>query len=132
MSRPGHGPHGQGEFADFVRSALHAAADQVEPHGDGLERIREKIRSRPAHASQSRMAAIRLAIAGFFAQLGSAGQRRHAPRRPRNWSEVMLRPALAIGVTVFAVGVVLAAVPPFRDGLGNIVVSAFNGATSSS
>ena len=150
MSRPGHGPQAQGDFADFVRHALHAAADQVEPRGDGLERIREKIRSRPAQASQPRMAAIRLAMAGFFAQLGgywrqagarrpaasarpgSAARARHAPRRPRNWSEVMLRPALAIGVTVFALGVVLAAIPPLRNGIFNGVQAAFSGASSPS
>ena len=152
MSRPGHGPQGQGDFADFVRHALHAAADQVEPRGDGLERIREKIRSRPAQASQPRMAAIRLAMAGFFAQLGGywrqagarrpaasarpgsarPGSARHAPRRPRNWSEVMLRPALAIGVTVFALGVVLAAIPPLRNGIFNGVQAAFSGASSPS
>lgn len=35
-------PHGR-EFADYVRRALHAAADQVEPQADGLEPIRAKI-----------------------------------------------------------------------------------------
>ncbi len=62
MTRPGHGPEGaQGtNFTEFVRHALHAAADQLEPGADGLERIREKIRSRPAYATatQSRKAAI--------------------------------------------------------------------------
>ena len=31
------------EFVQFVRRALHAAADQVEPQADGLEPIRAKI-----------------------------------------------------------------------------------------
>ena len=54
MVRSGRGfDGGQGkDFADFLRRELHAAADQVEPGSDGLERIRDKIRSRPAHASQ--------------------------------------------------------------------------------
>ena len=57
------GPPAQGpDFAEFVRDALHAAADQVEPQADGLEPIRAKIpagsgrrdrpparRNRPAH-----------------------------------------------------------------------------------
>jgi hypothetical protein len=30
-------------FAEFVRRALHAAADQVEPRGDGLIPIRARI-----------------------------------------------------------------------------------------
>ncbi len=30
-------------FADFVRRALHAAADQVEPCGDGLAPIQARI-----------------------------------------------------------------------------------------
>jgi hypothetical protein len=30
-------------FAEFVRHALHAAADQVEPGGDGLTPIRARI-----------------------------------------------------------------------------------------
>jgi len=33
-------------FAEFVRRALHAAADQVEPGGDGLTPIRAKILAR--------------------------------------------------------------------------------------
>ncbi len=31
------------DFAEFVRRALHAAADQVEPRADGLEPIRARI-----------------------------------------------------------------------------------------
>jgi hypothetical protein len=42
MVRSGGGfDGGQGpDFADFLRRELHAAADQVEPASDGLERIR--------------------------------------------------------------------------------------------
>jgi hypothetical protein len=55
MVRPGHdGTPPQGEdFADFLRHALHAAADQVEPRADGLERIRARVRSGPAYARHS-------------------------------------------------------------------------------
>jgi hypothetical protein len=47
MAGTGHGPEGAPahwyNFADFLRRALHAAADQVEPQADGLEPIRAKI-----------------------------------------------------------------------------------------
>jgi hypothetical protein len=47
MVRTGHGPEGTPAqwhaFADFVRRALHAAADQVEPQADGLEPIRARV-----------------------------------------------------------------------------------------
>ena len=35
--RPGSGPARGRDFADFVRLALHAAADQIEPRADGPE-----------------------------------------------------------------------------------------------
>ena len=44
--RAGPGPGSGREplnFAEFVRLALHAAADQVEPHADGLVPIRARI-----------------------------------------------------------------------------------------
>ncbi len=154
MVRSGGGfDGGQGpDFADFLRRELHAAADQVEPGSDGLERIRDKIRSRPAHASRPNwILGIWLAISGVAAGLiwrvrsladrlwrmardgdyarGRAAERgdarrgpqRRGPqresRRPRDWREAMLRPAFAVGVAVFAVGVVLAAVPPARQAI---------------
>jgi hypothetical protein len=43
MVAPGRGPGGGHDFAELVRSALHAAAGQVEPSPDGLGRIHEKI-----------------------------------------------------------------------------------------
>ena len=33
------------DFEDFVRRALHAAAEAAEPSGDGLERIRARLRT---------------------------------------------------------------------------------------
>lgn len=70
MARTGYGPDGTPawwrDFAEFVRRALHAAADQVEPRADGLESIRARIpagsavddreavrRRRPRHRSRS-------------------------------------------------------------------------------
>ncbi|HWN61856.1 MAG TPA: hypothetical protein VNO25_14445, partial [Streptosporangiaceae bacterium] len=122
---------GQGQdFADFLRRELHAAADQVEPGSDGLERIRDKIRSRPAHASQPNwILGVWLGVSGVAARLirrlgfpvpkRQGPQRptpqRREPRRPRDWREAMLRPAFAVGMAVFAVGVVLSAVPPARQ-----------------
>ena len=130
MVRSGRGfDGGQGQdFADFLRRELHAAADQVEPGSDGLERIRDKIRSRPAHASQPKwILGVWLPVSGAAARLirrlgfrvpqRQAPQRRE-PRRPRDWREAMLRPAFAVGAAVFAVGVVLSAVPPARQGWG--------------
>ena len=54
MTRPGHdGMPPQGpDFAEFLRHELHAAADQLEPRSDGLERIRARVRSGPAYASK--------------------------------------------------------------------------------
>ena len=47
MAGPGPGPESLPPqwqiFADFVRRALHAAADQVEPRGDGLGPIQARI-----------------------------------------------------------------------------------------
>jgi hypothetical protein len=46
MARTGHGPEGPSawwhDFAEFVRHALHAAVDRVEPRADGLESIRAR------------------------------------------------------------------------------------------
>ena len=44
--RGGSGPARGRDFGDFVRLALHAAADQVEPCADGLVPIRARILAR--------------------------------------------------------------------------------------
>ena len=150
MVRLGRGfDGGQGQdFADFLRRELHAAADQVEPGSDGLERIRDKIRSRPAHASQpnwilgvwlgvSGVAARLIRRLGFRVRRGGPrpGPQRREPRRPRDWREAMLRPAFAVGAAVFAVGVVLSVVPPARQGVVQVsdaIGSALNISSSSS
>ena len=61
MSRPGpdRTPPTGGDFGDFLRHALHTAADQIEPRPDGLERIRARVRTGPAHASKHSRATAR-------------------------------------------------------------------------
>jgi len=150
MVTPGHGSGGgKGpEFAEFVRRELHRVADQVGPGADGLERIREKIRSRPAR--ESPLAAAWLAVSGFLAGLvgrrpSGGGQHtvpapggtpaprdaQRAPKRPKDWREAMLRPAVAVGVAVFAVGLVLVAVPPVRQEIVQLTTHGTSAATSS-
>ena len=46
QGRPGSGPGRGRDFGEFVRLALHAAADQVEPCTDGLVPIRARILAR--------------------------------------------------------------------------------------
>jgi hypothetical protein len=46
QGRQGSGPARGRDFGDFVRLALHAAADQVEPCTDGLVSIRARILAR--------------------------------------------------------------------------------------
>jgi len=117
---PSRQPH---DFAELVRSALHAAAEQVEPRPDGLDRIRTAIRSgSPA-----------LAADGV-----AAPRRRPADRsgrsRSRWWQtwdlhQVMLRPALALACAVFAAGVA-AAVPPLRQAIVQLSSSVLSGHTT--
>jgi len=40
-------------FAEFVRSALHAAVDHLEPQADALESIRARIGARPGPGAAS-------------------------------------------------------------------------------
>jgi len=153
MVTPGHGSDGgKGrEFAEFLRRELHRVADQVGPGADGLERIREKIRSRPAHvtAHESPLAAAWLAVSGFLAGLvgrrpfggqhtapapGATPALRDAcwtPKRPKDWREAMLRPAFAVGVAVFAVGLVLVAVPPVRQEIVQLTTHGSSAVTGS-
>ena len=107
MTRSGRGfDGGEGhDFAEFLRRELHAAADQVEPGADGLERIRDKIRSHPARATRPKGArGAWLAISGFVAGLTERlGHARRAPQPAhRDWREAMLRPAFAVGAAVTA------------------------------
>ena len=119
MTRPGHdGMPPQGpDFAEFLRRELHAAADQLEPRSDGLERIRARVRSGPAYASKH-SAAQGGFLAGLVRRWNSArgGQEEGGghPRQQRDWRYGLLRPALAAACAVFAIGVALA-VPPLRE-----------------
>ncbi|MGH3233995.1 MAG: hypothetical protein ACRDOH_12220, partial [Streptosporangiaceae bacterium] len=143
MTRPGHDgmpPQGQ-DFAEYVRHALHAAADQVEPRPDGLERIRARVGSAgafgavgavgagPAYVSEHPGATPATARAGFLAerirrwkamrgwpQAATKAEPGHARRQPGDWRDSLLRPVLAIACAVFAVGVVLA-FPPTREAM---------------
>ncbi len=169
MTRRRHRPEGApgDEFAEFVRRSLHTAAEHVEPNPDGLERIREKIRSGPVYASAAEPEAGARrglwgsgVLAGLVRRLSGArgehsaprghgapprpgraagrapgrgagpGHARPAQRRPMDWREAMLRPALAIGVAVFALAVVLAAVPPLRHFV-QVSADVFAGSSSS-
>ena len=98
------------DFADYVRRALHAAADQVDPHPDGLERIRARVQSGPAYASKHSAVP---ESGGFLADMvrrlnalrggqeAAQGGSAHGPRarsgagRHQDWRERLLRPALA-------------------------------------
>jgi len=111
--RSGPPPRQPHDFAELVRSALHAAADQVEPRPDGLDRIRAAIRSgSPAI---------------------TAPRRRKSNRKHwwQNWDlhQVMLRPALAFVCAVFAAGVA-AAVPPLRQAIVQLSSSVLTGHTT--
>src|SRR5690348_2222594 len=121
MTRPRHdGMPPQGpEFAEFLRRELHAAADQLEPRPDGLERIRARVSSGPAQASKHSAAS-----GGFLADMvrrwnaarGGQQDRSGHERQERDWRYGLLRPALAAACAVFAIGVALA-VPPFRNAI---------------
>src|SRR5690348_951616 len=126
MTRPRHNgtpPEGP-EFAEFLRRELHAAADQLEPRPDGLERIRARVGSSPAYASRHSAA-----HGGFLASLvrrwnavrggqeaggGQEAAGGRARQQQRDWRNGLLRPALAAACAVFAIGVALA-IPPLRD-----------------
>ena len=130
MTRSGHDgtpPPGH-DFGDFLRHALHAAADQVEPRPDGLERIRARVGSGPAYASKHSAATAGAASGGFLAHLvrrwnprrggpSARGSSAHGARRPhpqhqsRDWRDGLLRSALAGACVVFAVGIALAVAP---------------------
>jgi hypothetical protein len=143
MSRPGHGPdgspHGQ-DFAEFLRHALHAAADQVEPRPDGLERIRARVRTGTAFTTENAEAPAKDSGLGSWirhqrarrqrARLGgtavpaalthkAAASGRHGrsksgqARPPLDWRQRMLRPVVAVACAVFAIGVALS-LPPLR------------------
>jgi len=123
MSRSRHDglpPQGP-EFGEFLRRELHAAADQLEPRPDGLERIRARVGSGPAYASKH-SAARRGFLAGYLAGMvrrwkaarGGQDAEGAGERQQPDWRYGWLRPALAAACAVFAIGVALS-VPPLRQ-----------------
>ena len=125
-------PQGK-DFGDFLRRSLHAAADHIEPSVEGLERIRARVRSGPAHASR---AASGSASSGFLADAvrrwnalrgGHGGTPGHRARRARDWREALIRPAIALACAVFVAGAVLASFAPLRDALTSSVSAALDG-----
>ena len=132
-------PQGK-DFGDFLRRSLHAAADHIEPSVEGLERIRARVRSGPAHASRATSGS---ASSGFLADAvrrwnalrgGHGSTPGHRARRARDWREALIRPAIALACAVFAAGAVLASVPQMRQALTSSVSAALDGqkATSAS
>ena len=124
MTRHRHdGPPPQGpEFAEFLRGELHAAADQLEPGPDGLERIRARVRSGPAYASKHSEVHQGF-LAGLVRRWNTARGGQDADgtgeREERDWRYGWLRPALAAACAVFAIGVALA-VPPLREAFATL------------
>ena len=125
-------PQGK-DFGDFLRRSLHAAADHIEPSVEGLERIRARVRSGPAHASR---AASGSASSGFLADAvrrwnalrgGHGSTPGHRARRARDWREALIRPAIALACAVFVAGAVLASFAPLRDALTSSVSAALDG-----
>src|SRR5260370_41090679 len=49
------------------------------------------------------------------------GYARRAPRQARDWRETLLRPAFAVGITVFTIGVVPTPPLPLRQPLSSTV-----------
>ena len=119
MTRPRHdGMPPQGpEFAEFLRRELHAAADQLEPRPDGLERIRARVSAGPAYASKhSAATGVSWPTWSAAGTPRAAGRTREGAgeRQQRDWRYGLLRPALAAACAVFAIGVALA-IPPLRQ-----------------
>ncbi|HTQ90129.1 MAG TPA: hypothetical protein VMK84_11610, partial [Streptosporangiaceae bacterium] len=120
MTRPRHdGMPPQGpDFAEFLRRELHAAADQLEPRSDGLERIRARVSSGSAQASKHSAARAGF-LAGMMRRWNAARGGQDAAgvgerQQQRDWRFGWLRPALAAACAVFAIGAALA-LPPLRQ-----------------
>lgn len=100
----------------YLRAALHAAADSLEPRGDGLERIRTRLQYAPPRAAvwlQAAWDALRLrapvALQDAFYRLDAgllAAWDRFAPAaagKHRSRTEGWLRPLAAMAVVIFIV-----------------------------
>ena len=112
------------DFGRFLHQELHAAADQVDPHPDGLERIRTRVEA--AHASRANAGP---ASSGLLADMvrrwnarrGGLGAGHVRRGVQQGWRAALIRPAIALACAVFAVGVVLASVPPLRQAVSSSV-----------
>jgi hypothetical protein len=115
--------HNQDDFSERLRRALHAAADPVEPAGDGLDRIRSRVgRPRPALAArimEGYSAAARLALGGWDSFMmwlrelpGAAGKlSREVPAT--RWARAHVAVAAALGVVALIVAMGIFAATPF-------------------
>lgn len=93
---------------DDLRSALHHHADQVEPSGDGLERIQARLE--PAVAGRPRLAPRLLAAAALLVVVGVAGA---LTFRASGTGEVDV--AISSSTTDPAAGAVINELPPRND-----------------
>jgi hypothetical protein len=103
----------------YLRAALHAAADSLEPHGDGLERIRARLRQpRPAPIAWALAASAELVlrtpawlqdvvyqVADWFRLVVERFAPAQAPGRHRSRAQGLMRPLAAMAVVMFIVAV---------------------------
>ncbi len=100
----------------YLRAALHAAAESLEPRGDGLERIRARLRqprSVPARLRAVYAEIIMRApawlqdavyqVAGWLRLVSERFAPAQAPGRHRSRAQGLLRPAAAMAVVMFIV-----------------------------
>jgi hypothetical protein len=121
-------PSVNGDYEEALRRALHAAADSIEPAGDGLQRIRERL-SRPMLSFETatawyaglaaRVRAVFWAVVDRFRPV--AAKPGHA-RPALGW----LRPVAAMGVAIFVVAAGVFALTGLPQ------VGSFSGADSTS
>jgi hypothetical protein len=103
----------------YLRAALHAAADSLEPRGDGLERIRTRIRQpKPAFLAWALAASADVImrapawlqdaiyqVAGWFRLAAERFAPAQAPGKHRSGTQGLLRPLAAMAVVIFIVAV---------------------------